>query len=153
MTPKQGSDQSGMTLIEVMVALLILSVGVLGAAAVQINALKYTDSALRRTQAGFIAQDMLERMRANPDASYALAGLSQAPTSADLDNPRHQDLFDFAMNVRQMAGNTADGRISVAGDAVTVAIDWSDARGSGQNGQLETYTLSSVVSAGPRGTP
>jgi type IV pilus assembly protein PilV len=41
--------QRGMTLIEVLVALLILTVGLLGAAAVQLNALKYTDSSRMRS--------------------------------------------------------------------------------------------------------
>ena len=135
-----------MTLIEVMVALLILSVGVLGAAAVQLNALKFTDSALRNTQASFIAHDLLERIRANPEANYSLASLAQAPTSGNHDNPRQQDLFDFASNIRRMAGDSADGRVSHTGKSATVEIDWSDARGAQQNDQTETFTLSSVVS-------
>lgn len=136
-----------MTLIEVMVALLILSVGVLGAAAVQLNALKFTDSALRNTQASFIAHDMIERMRANPDANYSLGSLSQAPTSSNHDNPRQQDLFDFAINVKHFAGDGAEGRIFVTGNGVTVEIDWNDARGAHEEDHTETFTLSSIVSA------
>lgn len=37
--------QAGMTLIEVLVAMLMLTVGLLGAAVVQLNALKYTPTA------------------------------------------------------------------------------------------------------------
>ena len=55
--------QEGMTLIEVLVALLILTVGLLGAAAVQLNALKYTDSSRMTSQASFIAYDMMDRIR------------------------------------------------------------------------------------------
>lgn len=142
-----------MTLIEVMVALLILSVGVLGAAAVQLNALKFTDSALRNTQASFIAHDMLERMRANPDANYSLGSLNQAPASGNHGDPRQQDLFDFAINVKHIAGDSGDGRISVAGDAVTVEIDWSDARGAQHSDQIETFTLSSIVSTDSSARP
>ncbi|HEY0288248.1 MAG TPA: type IV pilus modification protein PilV [Pseudomonas sp.] len=153
MAQRQGSRQSGMTLIEVMIALLILSVGVLGVAAVQLNALKYTDSALRNSQASFVAHDMLERIRANPEADYSLASLSYAPTSENHADPRHQDLFDFALNIRQMTGDDGDGRIAVAGNAVSIAIDWSDARGAQENDQMQTFTLNSLVSAGGSGRP
>lgn len=142
-----------MTLIEVMVALLILSVGVLGVAAVQLNALKFTDSALRNTQASFIAHDMIERMRANPEANYSLGSLSQAPTSGNHDNPRQQDLFDFAINVKNLAGESGEGRIFATGNAVTVEIDWDDARGAQAQDHTETFTLSSIVSAGTSDKP
>jgi type IV pilus assembly protein PilV len=146
MMQKQGAGQSGMTLIEVLVALLILSVGALGAAAVQLNALKLTDSALRNTEASFIAHDMLERIRANPQANYSLGSLSQAPTTGNLDDPRQQDLFDFASNLKRM-GEGAEGRISLANNAVTIQIEWSDARGAQQDGHRETFMLTSTVSA------
>ena len=64
--------QEGMTLIEVLVALLILTVGILGAAAVQLNSLKYTDSSRMTSQASFIAYDMMDRIRANSGADGAL---------------------------------------------------------------------------------
>jgi type IV pilus assembly protein PilV len=102
---------------------------------------------LRNTQASFIAHDMIERIRANPDANYSLGSLSQAPTSSNHDNPRQQDLFDFAVNVKQLAGESGEGRIFVTGNAVTVEIDWSDARGAQKQERLETFTLSSIVSA------
>ena len=41
--------QSGMTLVEVLVALLILAIGLMGAAVLQLNALKYTNSCLLYT--------------------------------------------------------------------------------------------------------
>ncbi len=45
MPNKPPHRQSGMTLIEVLVSLLILAIGLLGAAAIQLTALKYKDSA------------------------------------------------------------------------------------------------------------
>ena len=66
------SRQAGMTLIEVLVALVVFSIGALGVAMLQLNALKHTDSAMRSTQASFIAQDLLERIR--DTGSIAAAG-------------------------------------------------------------------------------
>ncbi|BCQ64926.1 hypothetical protein PBOI14_66760 [Pseudomonas sp. Boi14] len=95
--------QDGMTLIEVLVALLILAVGLLGAAAVQIKALQYTDSSRMTTQASFIAYDMLDRIRANAAADYSVA----IPAEGNPGNVRDQDLYDFAANIASFAGPAA----------------------------------------------
>ena len=96
--------QSGVSLIEVLISLLILGVGILGAAALQLNALKYTDSSTLNTQASFIAYDMMDRIRANPQGNYALSSIDSAP-AANLNVPRDQDLSDFANNIRSMAAH------------------------------------------------
>ena len=139
------AEQAGATLIEVLVALLVLSAGILGVALLQLNALKHSDSAMRSTQISFIAQDLLERVRANPDAHYALASLSQAPTSGNLENPRDQDLFDFADQLRRMLGSDVQASIAVSGAWVTVTVDWNDSRAQGDEQPMRTLTLSSVV--------
>lgn len=57
--------QLGFNLIEVMVALVILSLGVLGMAALQTTAIKQNNSAYMRSQANQLAYDLADRMRAN----------------------------------------------------------------------------------------
>lgn len=56
----------GFTLIEVLIALLVLSIGLLGVAALQTVALRTGQAADMRTRAVLAAMDMAERMRANP---------------------------------------------------------------------------------------
>lgn len=141
------SKQAGMTLIEVLVALLIFAVGVLGVAMLQLNALKYTDSAMGSTQISFIAQDLLERIRANPGANYALASLSQAPTSGIPDIPRDQDLFDFATQLRRMVGDDTQASIAMNGSTVTITLEWNDSRAEQDAARMQTLTLSSVIAA------
>ncbi|PAA43012.1 type IV pilus modification protein PilV [Pseudomonas fragi] len=58
------SRQDGMSLIEVLIALLILFISLMGSAAMQLNALKHTASALISTQDNFIAYSRLDQMRA-----------------------------------------------------------------------------------------
>ncbi len=58
-------NAQGMTLIEVMVALVILSVGLLGLAGLQVQGLRGTSGSNSRVQAIFIINDMAERMHAN----------------------------------------------------------------------------------------
>jgi len=57
----------GFTLIEVLVALVIFAIGLLGLAGLQSQSLKFNYSAFLRTQASFLAYDILDRMRANPE--------------------------------------------------------------------------------------
>ncbi len=57
--------QAGFTLIEVMIAVLILSVGLLGLAGLQAAALQTNQSAFTRSQATAFAYDLADRMRAN----------------------------------------------------------------------------------------
>lgn len=56
----------GVTLIEVLVAMLIFSVGLLGAAGLMVVAARSNQAAYLRTQVTFLAQNMAERMQANP---------------------------------------------------------------------------------------
>lgn len=58
----QPARSGGLTLIEVMIALVVLSIGLLGIAALQITSLSSTHSALQRTIASIIATDAGERL-------------------------------------------------------------------------------------------
>ncbi|RDS80872.1 type IV pilus modification protein PilV [Dyella monticola] len=57
--------QRGVTLIEILVAVLVFSIGLLGAAGLMAMAARSDQSAYLRTQVTFIAQNMVERMQAN----------------------------------------------------------------------------------------
>lgn len=57
--------QSGVSLIEVLIAMLILSIGLLGMVGLQTTSLRNTQNAYLRTQATIFAEDMADRMRAN----------------------------------------------------------------------------------------
>ena len=59
--------QGGFGLVEVLVALLIISVGLLGIAALQAMALKNTGSSMERSQAVIQSYSYLEVLRANRD--------------------------------------------------------------------------------------
>ncbi|MBF6026196.1 type IV pilus modification protein PilV [Pseudomonas sp. P115] len=136
-------SEAGMTLIEVLVTVLILAVGLLGAAVIQLSALKFTDSSRMTSQASFIAYDMLDRIRANSAVDYGwgrAAGASASPTAASV---RDLDLRDFDANILGFAGASAKGSVVVSGDEVTVSISWDDSRGAHAPGAWETFTLTS----------
>ena len=59
-------QQSGFTLLEVLVTAIILAIGLLGLAGLQVFGLKNNQSAYMRSQATLLAYDIADRMRANP---------------------------------------------------------------------------------------
>lgn len=123
----------GFTLLEVLVAIVVLSIGLLGLAGLMASSLKNSHSAYQRTQATWLAYDALDRMRAN--RQVALAGgynlaLGATPGGSDL---AATDLgeWDAALTNTLPAG---DGSIAVgAGGAVKVIVQWNDTRGTGGN--------------------
>lgn len=59
----------GVSLIEVMVAILVFSIGVLGLALLQIRGAQFTREAGSRSTAIALARSLAEAMRANPDGA------------------------------------------------------------------------------------
>ena len=60
----------GYSLVELLVAIAVIGLGALGAAGLQLANAKNTRIALERTTAVMLAQDMAERLRANPSGDY-----------------------------------------------------------------------------------
>lgn len=71
--------QKGFTMIEVLVALVVLAIGMLGIAALYLNSLQAGRSAIYRTEAVNLAADLADRIRAN---RTALAGYSNVYADA-----------------------------------------------------------------------
>jgi len=68
---QRGTDktrQQGFTLVEVLVTVIIMAIGLLGVAGLQLAAMRSNHSAFLRTQATIAAYDLIDRMRADPSA-------------------------------------------------------------------------------------
>ncbi|MGL6243798.1 type IV pilus modification protein PilV [Pseudomonas sp.] len=141
--------QEGMTLIEVLVALVILTVGLLGAAAIQLNALKYTDSSRMTSQASFIAYDMMDRIRANSGADYT----GTPPAAGNLNVARDQDLYDFTTNIINFGGATATGTVALSQRVYTITITWDDSRAANTANSRRSFVLTSRATVDPVATP
>jgi type IV pilus assembly protein PilV len=74
MNLQRAFAQRGFSIVEAMVALLVLSVGMLGIAGLYVTTLRASGSALYRSHAINFAADMADRIRANPTAGAAYAG-------------------------------------------------------------------------------
>lgn len=72
----------GFTLLEVLIALLVFSLGLLGMAGLLMVSVKTNQSAYLRTQASFLAQGMADRMRANRSVINTYNGTYSSTTTA-----------------------------------------------------------------------
>ncbi|HAN56512.1 MAG TPA: type IV pilus modification protein PilV [Betaproteobacteria bacterium] len=128
--------QKGFTLLEVLVAIVVLSIGLLGLAGLMASSVRNNHSAYQRTQAAWLAYDMVDRMRANRAYAVTLAtdynvALGSASASANLAGTDVTD-WKTALSTTLPAG---DGSVVVNGTtgAATVIVQWNDARGTGGN--------------------
>lgn len=126
--------QRGFSLPEVLVALLLTTLGVFGAIGLQLNALRFSADSAHRAQALLISNDLLERMRANRGALplYAMTASGDCPEQAAENLPLlQQDRADFASAVTcQLPGGEA--RVTVEQGVARVLVRWSQARISDQ---------------------
>ncbi|MBD2858718.1 type IV pilus modification protein PilV [Spongiibacter sp. KMU-158] len=137
--------QAGTSLIEVMVAVLVSAVGVLGAALLQMNAVKFNQTANSRSTAVFLASDISDRMRANrPDAlsgNYDLELDSDAP---DGDEIFQLDLQEWVSELQSRLP-LGDGGISRDGNTFTIVVQWDEKRVSASreadSGNAESFTF------------
>lgn len=154
----------GYSLIEVLVALVVLSIGMLGIAALFLTTLKDTQHAFNRSKAVAFAWDMVERIRSNRDAgaSYAAvwtdtgtdgscnanSGNSSPATCADATLAAH-DIFEWKTAIadteKGLPGGTGQIVINSATtpDTYTISVQWTE--GVAQNGTPDTQTVTVVT--------
>tara|TARA_Y100000780_G_C13578669_1_gene375834 strand:+ start:340 stop:858 length:519 start_codon:yes stop_codon:yes gene_type:complete len=96
--------QAGVGLLEVLIALLILAIGALGYAGLQLTALRNSDDANYRAHAAMIAQDAIERIKSNPAAADQYATAANWPASAGTSSPADwKQCMNGACNAAQLA--------------------------------------------------
>jgi type IV pilus assembly protein PilV len=127
---------SGFTFVEALVALIVLSIGLLGVAALQLTSLRSNHSSSLRSQATLLASDMVDRMRANRTAALAGAYDVDFDDVAD-DESTQQSQIDLVRWQVNLANTLPQGRGSIARTVVgtvatfTVIVQWDDTRGEG----------------------
>ncbi|MDE1462555.1 type IV pilus modification protein PilV [Spartinivicinus poritis] len=73
--------QQGIGIMEILISILVLSIGLLGLAGLQAVGLKNNSQSFDRSYAVFLANNILDRIRANPTADYT-TGINDAPSVA-----------------------------------------------------------------------
>lgn len=131
--------QSGFTLLEVLVAMLVLSIGLLGLAGLMAASMRNNESAYHSTQATWLAYDILDRIRANRTGAQAgayngatLGSPAACSTAAATGSIAAQDIGNWK-NALACALPAGDGEIAVTTtganqDRIRVTVQWNDSR-------------------------
>jgi len=129
-----ASHAAGFTLIEVMVAVLVMSIGLLGLASLQATSLRFNNDSSAQTLATYLASDMADRMRAN--VSKAAAYPAQAEGKNDScytaagctpDEMAANDIFEWKALTESLPGG--QGAITaLAGGLFTITVMWDEQR-------------------------
>lgn len=143
------SAMRGIGLIEVLVSVVVLSVGLLGVAAMQSLALRGGQGSLESSQAVMQATSIIEAMRANRAnvAGYVYDGLGGCGTIPAGGTLAQNDLRAWVTSMKQTIGSgagdtTTCGRVrALGGDRYGVTVQWNDERaGGGATRQVTTET-------------
>ncbi len=145
-TGKMMRSAKGITLIEVLVSLLILSLGLLGVAGLQTTSLRSNQTAYFRSQATAAASDIIDRMRANlqgvSNGKYDAVDSANLPSDPNCidsgcsaDQLADHDIIDWATNTLGTLP-TGAGTVTIdnmgtpidpSDDVFVVSISWNDA--------------------------
>lgn len=139
--------QQGMGLIEVLVSVLVLSVGLLGVAAMQSLALRGGQGSLETSQAVMQAGSILEAMRINPAGNYNMGKTCSAAsvTGTDL---RANDQRAWVTALKSTIGADAAtcGQITGCPGACVITVFWDDSRaGADQGGATRSLVTNARI--------
>lgn len=129
----------GFSMVEVLVALVVLGVGMLGIASLYVITLRSSSSAISRMQAANLASDIADRIRANrtagdaydvdladPEDNNCIGSDSEACDPADL---AANELFDWEQELTATLPGSPEGVVQVTGGALRsyeITITWSE---------------------------
>jgi type IV pilus assembly protein PilV len=136
--------QTGFGLVEVLVALLIVSIGLLGIASLQVLALRNTGSSMERSQAVIQTYSYMDFLRANRDE--AVISKLDMPKTCDPENLAGSliEQRKWITQLHETLGPESCGEVKcLGGGKCTITVEWNDSRAQGglEAQQLVTETL------------
>ena len=139
----------GFNLVEVLIALIIMSVGMLGIAGLYVHSMQAGRTSLFRHHAVTLAGDVADRIRANPRAlgAYALAGADNNCVSGGINcTPAAMAANDIFLWQQQAVDTLPTGTVAVAfldntpaPHTYTITVSWTEP------GQAMTYIITIPV--------
>ena len=141
---KVSSKQQGFSLIEVLIALIIMSVGMLGIAGLYVQSLQAGRTSMFRHQAVTMAGDVADRIRANPTAGIAYAGLGAnnncvaAGIDCDVVGMAANDIWLWDT---QSVNSLPNGDVLVLFDDTVVPPIYTITVGWDEPGETPSYTI------------
>ncbi|MCK0165003.1 type IV pilus modification protein PilV [Marinobacter sp. S6332] len=133
--------ETGIALIEVLVAVLVLAVGLLGMAAMQVQSSQMTNGAEQRTQAILLTADMMDRIRANRSNAINYNGISVDPATTSC-------ATDYAP---EATGSVRDNDVAEWSNLIVCLLPEGEATVSVDNGTGEVVVVVDWTKADPDG--
>lgn len=141
---RAGRNQRGFSLVEVLIALIIMSVGMLGIAGLYVQSMQAGRTSLFRHHAVTLAGDVADRIRANPTAevAYTGVGVDFSCVAAGINcNPVEMASNDILLWSQQANESLPNGTVVVAFDNATVPPNYTIAVGWDEPGENLNYTI------------
>jgi type IV pilus assembly protein PilV len=149
------AGSGGISLVETLVAVLVLSFGLLGVAALQAQSLRHNLDAYHRSQATSLGNQLLDRLRANREAARdpatqqydfssifdygSTANPAYPPPAASSSNPVvASDLTTWLAQLRVLPAGTGAVGCNLAGVCVVV-VEWDEARTGAPDTETRLY--------------
>ena len=139
----------GFSLIEILVTMVLVSVGLLGVASMQALNMKNNANSTLRTQASVLAYDAIDRLRANRTRAlndeYDVANIAAVNLGGLANGIVKTDLTDWQTAlIGFLPGGT--GTISVAAGILTVTVQWTERDNFSAGGSRNlSYTLTTQL--------
>jgi len=146
--PLSGHRQRGFSLVEVLVALIVMSVGMLGIASLYVQSMQAGRTSLFRHNAVTLAGDVADRIRANPTAGAAYegdgadAGCIAGGVDCSAPQMAGQDILVWE---RQAEDSLPDGAVVIVHNAAAlpptyqIQVTWNEPEGP------QNYTITIPV--------
>lgn len=138
----------GFTLIEVLIALIIMSVGMLGIAGLYVHSMQAGRTSLFRHHAVTLAGDIADRIRANPRAVAAYAGLgaNNACVAGGIDcTPAEMAANDIFLWQQQATDTLPAGVVNIVFNNAPVPPTYQITVQWNEPGQVMSYTITIPV--------
>ena len=129
------SRPAGFTLIEVMISVLVMSIGLLGLASLQVTSLRFNNDSSAQTQAAYLASDMADRMRANVSRAADYPGKAAGANAScytaagcSPDEMAANDIFEWNEVLRKRLPAGQGSITPLAGGLYTITVMWDEQR-------------------------
>lgn len=124
---RKMKNQKGFTLIEVMIAMIILAIGVLGLAPMMVTSMRGNQFSREFTDVAYIAQDRIEQLK----NQTTISPMPFYETTSNING-----VYNRTLNV---SDNSVDGSIPKGVYQISVTITWTDKQGNSHSQNYITY--------------
>lgn len=137
----KNQPESGFAMLEVLIAALVISFGLLGLAGLQATGLRNNHSAYLASVATQLTYDMADRIRANVSANYSTASAVNRAgclTGCSTQNIAEDDLLRWNQSVAEALPGGIAAQPTLSNGLYTLSVTWNDARSNNPTTSFQT---------------